>query len=698
MLNVQKQFHSSPFRHRVADYRLTYFTFFLRYIGVLNVTYRKGPKRQKTLAAADKVSEAPATDGSDKAGSTLPPPPSEQNLKARKGSESSPRIVSHSQQQSEQQAETPRVMVENNRHLIPPSLFRSATARPQASGPARSPSLLTQMHRASLDSRSKSDTQFKQDLALRPPIKHHDSWGNTRVNKSLQEQILREVFAAPLIHRHHKHGKTHTSSLTHQSKDAVIAMRRGSSDISGMHSSFSEGTESMHEQILKAKKDHASRRQEEQEEHVPLRMVLTEDSRARADPHEDEVVIRSRALSDQHKKLRRRHSGGGLKRRPLDIDSNRGNLEFHEEEGYGGDREDEVFLMDDDQKAARDVRLTAPQVTPETSGPPALPTIASVSRENSIDPAPELGSPIEDLPVYGPEPLNPKQAQMNLQHDENERVQLFILLEDLTAGMSKPCVLDLKMGTRQYGVEADEKKQKSQRRKCKMTTSRGLGVRVCGMQVWNTKEQHFHFEDKYFGRDLKAGQPFQAALMRFFDDGHGRHDIALKHIPVILEQLRNLEGIIKGLPGYRFYASSLLMIYDRGDSNANSGQHTHHHRHHPHDTGKIRLKIVDFANCVTAEDPLPPTTRCPPQNRDGIDLGYLRGVRSLRMYFQQIWREVKTEMAGSFVQRGEGEGMAVGVGAHGEWGIGSGIAGPGWEDDLGMPSDGNTEVEGDVST
>lgn len=663
---------------------------------MLNVTYRKGPKRQKTLATEDKVSEASAADSNDKSGPASPPPPSEQNLKPRKGSESSPRIVSHSQQQSEQQAETPRVMVENNRHLIPPSLFRSATARPQTPGPARSPSLLTQMHRASLDSRSKSDTQFKQDLAERSPIKHHDSWGNTTVNRSLQEQILREVFAAPLIHRHHRHGKTHTSSLSHQSKDAVMSMRRGSSDVSGMHSSFSEGTESMHEQILKAKKDHASRRQEEQEELVPLRTVLTEDSRARVDPHEDEVVIRSRALSDQHKKLRRRHSGGGLKRRPLDIDSNRGNLEFHEEEGYGGDT-DEVFHMDDEQKAAKGAHLSIPQITTEAPAPPALPTIPSVSRENTTSPAPELGSPIEDLPVYGPEPLNPKQAQMNLQHDENERVQLFILLEDLTAGMSKPCVLDLKMGTRQYGVEADEKKQKSQRRKCKMTTSRGLGVRVCGMQVWNTKEQHFHFEDKYFGRDLKAGQPFQAALMRFFDDGHGRHDIALKHIPTILEQLRKLEGIIKKLPGYRFYASSLLMIYDRGDATNAASQHNHHHRHHhPPDTGKIRLKIVDFANCVTAEDPLPPTTRCPPQNRDGIDTGYLRGVRSLRMYFQQIWREVKTEM-GSFVQRGEGEGMAMGVGAHGEWGIGD-IAGPGWEDDLGMPSDGNTEVEGDVST
>ena len=57
-------------------------------------------------------------------------------------------------------------------------------------------------------------------------------------------------------------------------------------------------------------------------------------------------------------------------------------------------------------------------------------------------------------------PINPKEAQTR----KDERVQFFILLEDLTADMNKPCVLDLKMGTRQYGLDANEKKKKSQRR------------------------------------------------------------------------------------------------------------------------------------------------------------------------------------------------------------------------------------------
>ena len=59
----------------------------------------------------------------------------------------------------------------------------------------------------------------------------------------------------------------------------------------------------------------------------------------------------------------------------------------------------------------------------------------------------------------------------------------FIMLENLVCRYDKPCMLDLKMGQRQYGDDSSVEKRKLLEARCAKSTSSSLGFRICGTQV-----------------------------------------------------------------------------------------------------------------------------------------------------------------------------------------------------------------------
>ncbi|XP_029990341.1 inositol hexakisphosphate kinase 1 isoform X2 [Sphaeramia orbicularis] len=176
---------------------------------------------------------------------------------------------------------------------------------------------------------------------------------------------------------------------------------------------------------------------------------------------------------------------------------------------------------------------------------------------------------------YNPWSLRCHKQQLSRMRSESKDRKLFkfLLLENVVHHFSYPCILDLKMGTRQHGDDASEEKAARQMKKCEQSTSATLGVRVCGMQVYQLNTGHYLCRNKYYGRGLSI-EGFRQALYQYMHNGRGlRRDL----FEPILNKLRSLKAVLEKQASYRFYSSSLLIIYEgkepEGPPGLSSGQH-----------------------------------------------------------------------------------------------------------------------------
>ncbi|AIN96615.1 inositol polyphosphate kinase-like protein, putative [Leishmania panamensis] len=176
-----------------------------------------------------------------------------------------------------------------------------------------------------------------------------------------------------------------------------------------------------------------------------------------------------------------------------------------------------------------------------------------------------------------------------------------IMLEYVCYRFRHPCVMDIKMGSRQYGLHPSAEKKRSKERKAKLSTSARYGIRLAGYRLWKAEEGQYSFRGKLQCRSLSFNE-VKSELSTFLFHSH-----EMKR--VFCRQLQRLRVAFSQQTVFRFYTSSLLFVYDAEDPLATA-----------------RVTMVDFAYTYESRELLQGGD---PDAHYAYDFRYLKAIDTL---------------------------------------------------------------------
>ncbi|XP_014261926.1 inositol polyphosphate multikinase [Cimex lectularius] len=172
----------------------------------------------------------------------------------------------------------------------------------------------------------------------------------------------------------------------------------------------------------------------------------------------------------------------------------------------------------------------------------------------------------------------------------NDKDIKFLKLEDMTNGAVKPCVMDVKIGSRTWAPDASETKRQTEDRKY-MSTKQAYGFCIPGYKVYNLSKNNISIFSKELGKNLTP-EEVPTVFKDFLNHSSGHMGFLIdRYLPVMMEMLEwwRLQKVV------HLYSSSLLFFYDAHRLEAMNKESTQDCN------AWIKIRMIDFAHAVPAE-------------------------------------------------------------------------------------------------
>ena len=224
---------------------------------------------------------------------------------------------------------------------------------------------------------------------------------------------------------------------------------------------------------------------------------------------------------------------------------------------------------------------------------------------------------------YDDQKLSSKEQLESESIDVGVKSNTYIILNNLTTHFSKPCVLDLKIGTETYEPDAtDEKRSREMNKYHPQQTD--FGFRMVAMRIYDPSNAKagkggYVYYPKQFGRSLDTRESVKDALRTFLGGENLPKDIKKKRSSAIIRivsKLKLIRGWFRDNDVLAFYGSSILIIYE-GETDEKK------------ETGNVQLdmgraKMIDFGRV---------------RRQPGGDPGYRKGINTLIVLLEEILKE-----------------------------------------------------------